>query len=253
MSNAESGEWRAVCQAAALAQSETESRRAWGLADDAPIPFNHRWEHVALVTALALQLGRASGADGEIVEAAAWLHDVRKEEPSHGLAGARAARAILQETDFPAHKIEAVCEAIRLHVGLFRAPDAAPLQPTEAAVLWDADKLSKLGIQAIMASVSSAPAAYRTVDERWRYVAEFVEVVLSRTVASMNTPLGRQMAEHRYRNMLALLSLWAHEARETGVTLQTATLPVGGVDARVDFDKDYRLEIPSDYAGLSQE
>lgn len=245
--------WREACIAAARAQSEGEARRAWKLAEDAPIPFNHRWEHVAQVVALAVRLGRATGADAEIVEAAAWLHDVRKDEPNHGAAGAIAARQILEQTDFPTEKIEPVCEAIRLHVGLFRAPDAARLRPLEAAVLWDADKLSKLGAQAIIASLSSAPAAFRSVDERWLYVAEFAEAVLSRTVTSMNTGPARRMAARRYRNMLAVISLWAREARETGAELSSSLAPRYGAPGADVFDEDYELEIPSDYSGVSEE
>lgn len=245
--------WRAVCQAAALAQSEEEARRAWGIGPAAPIPFNHRWEHVAQVTALALHLAAQTGADAQIMEAAAWLHDVRKEEPSHGVAGAQAAREILQTTDFPPEKIEAVCAAIYHHAGLFRAPGAPPLQPLETALLWDADKLSKLGVQAIIASVSSAPAAYRTLDERWRYVAEFTAAVLSRTVTSMNTRPAQEMAARRYRRMLAFIQAWTHEARTTGTQLHTDGLSALDVDFATIGDEELDFEISSDYAGLSQE
>ncbi len=243
--------WRAACRAAARAQSEEEARRAWSLAPEDPIPFDHRWEHVTQVVALALRVGRAVGADLETVEAAAWLHDVRKEEPSHGIAGAAAAATILAATDFPPQKIPAVCDAIRQHVGLFRAEGAPPLTPVEAAVLWDADKLSKLGVQAVIASVCSVYAAGRSMDERWRFVAEFLDAVLSRTVASMNTRPARRMAERRYRNMLALVSLWAREARETGSALHLESLFDGGDIESADGETD--LEISSDYAGLSKE
>ena len=252
MNQTPNGGWRAVCRKAALTQSEEEARRAWGLGADAPIPFNHRWEHVAQVAALALRLGRATGADLEVVEAAAWLHDVRKEEPSHGIVGAQAAAAILAATDFPPEKIAAVSDAIRQHVGLFRAEGAPPLVPLEAAVLWDADKLSKLGVQAVIASVSGVGASGRSVDERWRYVAEFMEVVLSRTVTSMNTRPARRMAERRYRNMLAVVSLWAREARETGSALHMAMLP-DAIGPDGEPNEELSLEISPDYAGLSEE
>jgi uncharacterized protein len=94
-----------------------------------PLPFDYRFEHVAQVTALALRLARALGADLEVVEAAGWLHDVRKGQPSHAQAGANAARTILAATDFPPAKIEIVADAISKHEGLFREPDAPPLQP----------------------------------------------------------------------------------------------------------------------------
>ncbi|MBA3533831.1 MAG: hypothetical protein H0T73_18085, partial [Ardenticatenales bacterium] len=71
--------------------------------------------------------------------------------------GAAFAREFLPTIAFPSEKIEAVAEAIAQHEGLTRpAADwrkregtpfcaAPPLQPIEAALLWDADKLSKIG------------------------------------------------------------------------------------------------------------
>jgi uncharacterized protein len=241
--------WRAVAIAAAKAQAAQEGRHMWHIpephdkqyntqqSEGEPLPFDYRFEHVAQVTALALRLGRALDADLEIVEAAGWLHDVRKEEPSHGVAGAVAARAILAATDFPPAKIGAVADAIRKHVGLYREPGAPPLQPVEAAILWDADKLTKLGAQSILITLSTPYVFGKDMAERWRYVAEFADKVLGRTVESMNTKPGRHMAERRYRSTLALLSLWAREAREAGIDLQ----------GELDF------EISLDYDGLSQE
>ena len=228
--------WRGVCRAAAAAQAAAEARQAWPQAVGAP-PFDYRWEHVTQVVGLAQRLGRATGADADVVEAAAWLHDVRKGMPSHGQAGAAAAQELLADTDFPPEKIAAVAEAIRLHVGLYRAADAPPLEPPAAAVLWEADKLSKLGVQAIMLSLSTAAVQGMDLVQRWRYVEEFTETVLSRTVTSMNTRPARRMAERRYRTMLDVLSLWAREMRETGVELEG----------------EFAFEIPSDYDGLSEE
>jgi hypothetical protein len=73
--------------------------------------------------------------------------------------------------------------------------------------------------------------------ERWRYEAEFADKVLGRTVESMNTKAARRIAARRYRSTLALLSLWAREAREAGINLQG----------------DLPFEISFDYDGLSQE
>ena len=229
--------WRAVCINAAKEQALQEGRRMWHVGEDEPLPFDYRFEHVSQVTALALRLGQALNADLEVVEAAGWLHDVRKEQPDHGEAGAAAARTILAETDFAPDKIEAVADAIRKHAGLYREQGAPPLEPIEAAVLWDADKLTKLGAQSIMISLSTPRVFGKNMAERWRYVAEFAHNVLWRTVQSMNTKPGGRMAERRYRNMLAVLSLWAREAEEAGVDLQGES----------------NFEISSDYDGLSEE
>lgn len=212
--------WRSVVIAAAKAQAEHEGRSLWQLEEGEPLPFDQRYEHVAQVTALALRLGRALQADLEVLEAASWLHDVRKQEPKHAQAGAAAARTILAATDFPPAKINLVADVISKHEGLYRAPDAPPLEPLEAAILWDADKLTKLGVQAVLSTLGTPSVFGKDMAARWRYVAEFADQVLGRTVESMNTRPARQMAARRYRSTLALLSLWAREARESGVDLQ---------------------------------
>jgi uncharacterized protein len=202
--------WRTVCQQHALKQATLEAHNAWHVTAKA-IPFNHRWEHVQTVVTLALRLAAETGADAEVVEAAAWLHDVRKGAPSHGVAGAKTAKKILEQTDFPREKIAAVAEAIAHHVGLYRAPDAAPLEPVETAILWDADKLSKLGVQAIAYNLSMSYMHGLSLAQRRSNMLEFTHSVLVRTVASMNTAPAQQMAAERYQAMLMVLTAWEHE------------------------------------------
>lgn len=122
-------DWRIVCQQRALKRATVEARKAWKLKLARAIPFNHRWQHVQRMVSMAFWLARQTGADLEIVEAVAWLHDVRKGEPSHGAADARKARKILEETDAPPAKIDAVTTASGLHVGLYRPADSAPFEP----------------------------------------------------------------------------------------------------------------------------
>jgi uncharacterized protein len=89
------------------------------------------------------------------VEAAAWLHDVAQGSSceDHGRGGAAAARTILAQIDFPPHKIEAVSDAIIKHVGYTRS---VPVEPLEAAIIWDADKLTWLGATSVLHIVGSA-------------------------------------------------------------------------------------------------
>src|SRR5687767_11210787 len=121
--------WRDVVQHKAQTAAQAEATGVGRV-------MNYRWEHVQAVVRLARWLARETGADAEVVEAAAWMHDIAKGQPQHAAAGAVAARGILLETDFPADKIERVVEAITHHEGLFRE---TVLEPLEAAVLWDAD------------------------------------------------------------------------------------------------------------------
>lgn len=162
------------------------------------VSFNYRWEHVTTVVTLALRLAELTGADAEIVEAAAWLHDVRKfsDGQRHPIAGAAYARAFLPTTDFPPEKIEAVAQTIAEHMGLWRDE---PLAVLESQVLWDADKLAKIGLTAVFhwAGGSLAGSEIRTLDEliaRGRK-ADWQ----AKCVASMHTEPARRAAEARLR------------------------------------------------------
>ena len=84
--------------------------------------FNYRWEHVQAVVKVAIKLAEETGADVEVVECAAWLHDVCKQshKQKHPEAGAAFARKLLPKTNFPKKKIEPVARAIEDHMGLYR-------------------------------------------------------------------------------------------------------------------------------------
>ena len=122
--------WRKTVKKAMKKATEAEAEQRFGTAD--PL-FNYRWEHVTSVVTLALKLAELTGADAEVVEAAAWLHDVRKDtNNNHAREGAKAAHEILPATDFPKKKIGHVAKAIRSHKGLWRKK---PLKDLEAQVL----------------------------------------------------------------------------------------------------------------------
>jgi uncharacterized protein len=167
-----------------------------GRYDTEKVSFNYRWEHVTTVVTLALKLAELTGADAEVVEAAAWLHDIRKykDRDRHPITGAAFARDFLPTTDFPPEKIEAVAQAIADHMGLWRDE---PLTVLESQVLWDADKLAKIGLTAIFhwTGFSLAGAEMRTLAgliERGRS-ADWQ----AKTVASMHTAPARRAAEAR--------------------------------------------------------
>lgn len=208
-------QWRTLCRQQAAAQAEQEARTVWKLSVDQPIPFNHRWEHVQEVVELAMWLTKLTDADRDVVEAAAWLHDICKEQPKHAIAGALEAERILAATNFPVHKIALVTQAIRQHEGLKRPAGAPPLHPLEAAILWDADKLSKLGVQALAYLLSTGYLAGQTLAERRRYCQDYVEHKLEHTVVSMNTVPARRLAQQRYQEMLIIVEMWAREEKLT--------------------------------------
>lgn len=183
-------------------------REAMRQAADAEIgpscAFNYRWEHVEAVVTLALRLAQLTGADQEIVEAAAWLHDITKSDgESHAESGAQFAAEFLPQTDFPEEKIAGVVRAIADHKGLWRDE---PLTDLESMVLWDADKLTKLGLTAALhftgmilardESISSKELLADLSSGDWQH----------KTVRSMHTDPARRAAETRlaaYEHFLA--------------------------------------------------
>ncbi len=206
--------WRALSRHMALSRAEDEARQRLQLAEDEPLPFNYRWEHVQRVVQMATWLADETGADRDTVEAAAWLHDICKSEPNHGAAGAAEALWLLPQTDFPREKVLAVVDAIARHVGLRRPKNAPPLTPVETAVLWDADKLTKLGVGVLAYNLSMRQFDGLSLAERRAELRKFTVEVLSKTVASMNTAPARRLAEERYRTMVTTLDLWESEDDE---------------------------------------
>lgn len=198
-------EWRKAVKKAMREATLKESLERFG--SRKPL-FNYRWEHVTAVVSLALKLAELTGADRDIVEAAAWLHDVRKGAGGdHPKEGAKYARKLLPNTDFPADKIEAVTQAIEDHMGLWRGKPfpSGPLENLESAVLWDADKLAKIGLTAAFhwVGLSFAKGDSQTTKDFIKNgrKADWQE----KTVASMHTEPGRRAAAAR---LAAYNQLW---------------------------------------------
>jgi len=110
---------------------------AWG--------YSHSVRDYELAKALALEDGVS--LDEDVLFAAAYLHDMAAFAPwdreqegiDHADEAARIVDSVLQGTDFPMSKIEAVRGAIRTH--MFDRQPAGP----EALYLHDADALDWLG------------------------------------------------------------------------------------------------------------
>jgi uncharacterized protein len=196
--------WREQCKSALRAETEADAIRFWGKAypgADRPLPvFDYRFEHTLATVKIACWLAPAVGADLEIVECAAWLHDCRKYlrhgkgKDSHARDASEAVPGILAGTDFPAAKIPAVRHAIEHHVGLKLA---RRLEPLETACLWDADKLSKIGAASLVhfACIAGGFEPLHTAGilqrgEGWLERARTI-------AASMNTKPARKEAERR--------------------------------------------------------
>jgi len=204
-----------------------EARRHYVDTDSA-----HGFDHVLRVWRLAERIGRAEGAEMDVLRAAALLHDVARPDEArtgvdHAEASARRAEALL--ADRPADRVARVAQAIREH--RFRGA----LRPTtvEGRVLYDADKLDAIGAigvarayavagalaQGLWADVDPAyaeraPEAGRRDlgDGRHTPVHEYL-FKLVRLRDLMFTETGRRIADHRHRVMVAYFEELAREVR----------------------------------------
>ncbi len=211
--------WLETVKTIAHERATDESLELWGQQPGESARFNYRWEHLLAVKKLCDWLGGELGADMDVLTAAAWLHDTVKshtrEQPdvSDAVVAAGEARRILAGTDFPASKVSAVCDAIRVHEGLYKDH---PITQREAAILWDADKLSKLGATHLVHNLcvrtafdpifQGKPTDTDLVigsEEEWLEIGEKI-------VGSMNTEPGRREGERR----LSFLRQFVQELRD---------------------------------------
>ena len=200
--------WQIACEEALRSFSTEDAIRLWRIAHDTeagPRPvFDYRFEHTLAAVKIARWLAQETGADAEVLECAAWLHDCAKRfkkttnqpagRDTHAKDASAMVTGILEGTDFPPEKIPAVRHAIEHHVGL--RLDIA-LEPLETACLWDADKLSKIGAVSLV-HFCCISGAFQPVDtsyildagERWLKLAEGI-------AASMNTAPAKREAARR--------------------------------------------------------
>jgi uncharacterized protein len=207
--------------------SVEEARALYPRADAA-----HDFDHVLRVWAMARRIAAAEGADTEIVEAAALLHDTGRAEESatgrsHAAISAERARLVLAG-QAPA-LVESVAAAIASHS--FRAG----LRPEtlEAQVLYDADKLDSIGAIGIARAYAIAGLCGQRL---WAEVEEgYLEkklgqtnhqdltsshspvheyaYKLSRVGAGLFTGTGRRIAAGRHEFMVAYFRQLEREVR----------------------------------------
>jgi len=108
----------------------------------------HDWTHVERVRTLALKIGKKEKASLDILEIAAYLHDIcRKKEIKkkggfcHAEEGAELSRKILNKYDLGGDKIDNIFHCILTH----RYRNSHTPKTIEAKVLYDSDKIDSLG------------------------------------------------------------------------------------------------------------
>ena len=183
----------------------------------------HDFDHVLRVTRLACQLAIAEGADQDVVQVAALLHDVPIAEETatdaqqvrrvHHLAAADFARRYLLEHNMPIAQVDNVVHAIEAH--RFRDQSIQP-QTLEAQCLYDADKLDSMGAIGVARAFAYAgshetrlwttpwrtvpPITEKPTGADYTPVHEFV-YKLRRLLATLHTETARQIGQQRHQFM----------------------------------------------------
>ena len=177
---------------------------------------SHDWDHTQRVVNLCMHIGQAEGANLEVLEIAAYLHDVGRSyqdesqgDVCHAEKGAEMARELLEKYSIPDEQKANIIHCVRSH--RFRGNHAP--QTIEAKVLFDADKLDAIGavgiaraflfageVGAKLHNPSVEPEQTEPYTEEDTGYREY-KLKLSRIKQRMLTSEGRRMAEQRHAFM----------------------------------------------------
>jgi uncharacterized protein len=180
----------------------------------------HGFDHIERVYFMAQRLAQETGADLEIVRAAALLHDAEGSHPQddaarheHQHTSADFARQVLLAEGWQERRIDAVLHCIRAH--RFRDEREQP-QTIEAQVLFDADKLDAIGAigvaRAIAFSLQAGQPVYSQPSSRFLQTGKLESgeahtayheylFKLSKLKDRLYTTAARKIAETRHKAM----------------------------------------------------
>ncbi len=156
-------------------------------------------EHLRLVADHATSLAAALGADRELVELAAWLHDISAvldfaTLPTHPDASADAAGGMLARHGCPAARVAAVAAAIRRHSQPLRVGQGTP----EEVCLSNADASAQIAAPAFWLYF-----AYRVRNLGFTEGREWYAARLRQNWQAM-IPEARALVESEYARALAM-------------------------------------------------
>ena len=204
-----------------------EQARAWYDAIDAV----HGFDHVLRVRELAERIGRQVGADMEILNAAALLHDASGAAPGEGggrheheQSSSAFARQVLLAEGWDEERIAAVEHCIQTH----RFRRGKPPLSLEAKVLFDADKLDVVGAFGVARTIGYAVQAGQPIfaEPSARFLesgekephephSAYHEYLfkLRHVKERLHTKAAQSLAEGRHRLMVRFFEQIAAEAR----------------------------------------
>lgn len=175
--------------------------------------YNYRYVHTKHVVEIIRELARNQTVDEDLLMMAAWLHDIAKPDlrgvENHGEKSAKQAGRILAGLGIDKAKIRLVQTIIPKHVGLTLESELTPL---EAQLLWEADKLAKLGIVGtihfIINSIRLNPGIdLNALQEK---MDEFIPLA-AKIKNSMRTHRAIEMAKVRFENLKQFCEMLQNE------------------------------------------
>ncbi len=196
-------------------ESAVEAVREWqeqicGL--DVP-PFNYRYDHVFEAAQIAKYLARKTSANYDVAVLGAWMHDIAGPRTwknyNHWELGAERARGMLLDEGMDSDSTERICDAIESHGGYTAEK---PLENLENQIVWEADKLTKVGITAAIRGILNIVRF--EPNSKMSDVLERLQeyLIVSRQIAdSIFTAPGKKIAESRYQNLATLVKMLEEE------------------------------------------
>ena len=151
-------------------------------------------DHAERVWQIAEDIGRSEGADLDVLQVAALLHDIAVpiNKARHYEIGALLARGILSQLGFTEERIDPIAHAIKAH-SRYGGPDP---QTLEERILWDADVVECVGAtglaRAIVRGLESG-AYSGDLNE----LPALIDDLIERVGGTLYTERGRALAQDR--------------------------------------------------------
>jgi len=167
----------------------------------------HSYEHVNRVVKIATFLAKKEKANVELVQIGALLHDIGWAVGNpHNETGAKLAKKILKEINYPSEKIIRI---ILHHPLAFKDK----LETLEEKIVWDADKIDLIGVVGVVRAfhwLGNKPfeAVVKTCFEEQITIYDL-----------LNTQTAKKVAKRRHREMITFLSALKRELSVTDLAI----------------------------------
>lgn len=162
----------------------------------------HSYEHVNRVVKIATFLAKNEKANVELVQIGALLHDMGWAAGNpHNETGAKLAKEILKEINYPSEKSEKIVTIILHHPLAFKDK----LETLEEKIVWDADKIDLLGV------IGVVRAFHWLSNKPFEAVVKTCFDELIPIYDLLNTQTAKKIAKRRRREMMGFLSALKRE------------------------------------------